>query len=141
MKSLLGNSRRPDISFHKNGRIDITARVAKKLNLQTGDVIDVAFDGVEYYLYIQHKSNELIGKHESQCFPTKRGSNNFRAYSARLCRNIIDLSDAEDVVRLPVGEYEERNGYPSVVLIACNNLSDREYLSNSQIPISYDEGD
>lgn len=135
MKSLLGYSRRPDISFHRNGRIDITARVAHKLNLQAGDVIDVAFDRVEFYLYVRQKGTAIKGRHEAQCWPTKRGSHNFRAHSSRLCRNVLALSGATDVARLPIGELEQRNGLPAVILIVKNNIS------TFTIPISYDQRD
>ena len=39
MASLLGNTRRPDISFYKNGRIDIASRVVRMLDIQEGDWI------------------------------------------------------------------------------------------------------
>mgnify|MGYP001023253787 CR=1 FL=1 len=139
MKSLLGNSRRPDVTFYKSGRIDITARVAHKLCLSEGDVIDVASDGMEYYLYVRTKGIYTEGKHEAQCWPTKKGSHNFRAHSVRLCHNVMCLSGAEEVARLPIGDFELRNGYPSVILIVRNNLS--EDIANSQIPISYDKRD
>lgn len=139
MKSLLGISRRPDISFYRNGRIDITARVARKLNIQSGDVLDIVFDGIEYYLYIRQKGTFVVGRHEAQCFPTKQGSHNFRAHSVRLCQEVMRLSGEYDVARLPIGEYELRDGIPSVTLIVRNNLNNHEDCSNSQIPISYDK--
>ncbi len=91
MTSLLPNSRRPDVTFHANGRIDITARIAKMLHLQDGDVLDVATSGEEYLLYVRLRSDERNGRHEATAYPTKRGknkSNNFRAYSSHLCKAI-----------------------------------------------------
>ena len=41
MKSILGNTRKADITFHDNGRINISARVSKLLELSHGDVIDI----------------------------------------------------------------------------------------------------
>lgn len=125
MTSLLGNnSRRPDISFHTNGTIDITARVAKMLNLADGDVIDVALDDGEYYLYVRWRGKFISGNYEAQVHPTKRGSHNFRAHSAKLCRNVLRYSgvDNNDVVRLPVGDYQVWNEHPSAILIIQNNI-------------------
>lgn len=94
MISLLPNSRRPDVTFHHNGRIDITARIAKMLHMQSGDVIDIAASGEEYLLYVRLRSDECVGRHEATVYPTKVGknvSNNFRAYSNRLCKAIFEV--------------------------------------------------
>ena len=42
MIKLLERTRRPDITFSRNGRISITARVVRLLSLQPGDSINVA---------------------------------------------------------------------------------------------------
>lgn len=85
MHSVLCNTRRPDITFYPNGRIDITSRIAKMLNLCDGDVIDVAVNGPEYMLYIKHRRESIAGSHECTCHASKRNSRNFRTYSRRLC--------------------------------------------------------
>ena len=54
IQSLLEKSRKADISFHRNGKIDITARVARLLSLRRGDVIDVGVDNTECFLYVRH---------------------------------------------------------------------------------------
>lgn len=127
MKSLLGSySRKPDVSFYKNGRIDITARVARAIGIADGDVLDVAYDGGEFYMFVRAKAGECVGRHEAQCWPTKKGSHNYRAHSKRLCTAIMKLSNAQDVARLPTGEraliFDKTT--PAVILIARNNLSD-----------------
>ena len=43
MIKLLQRTRRPDITFCRNGRISITARVVRLLSLQPGDSINIAF--------------------------------------------------------------------------------------------------
>ena len=106
MTTLLPNTRRPDVSFYANGRIDITARVAKMLSLHENDVIDIALQGGEYLLYRKYKAESLIGRHEAQCHVTKRGlfrSNNIRAYSKRLCAAMLKASGTHQTARLPVG--------------------------------------
>ena len=86
MTSILGNTRKPDVSFYSNGRIDIAARVVKVLGIERGDVIDVATDGDEYLLYVAHKGKEVSGAHEAQCYPSNiRKTHNYRCHSKRLC--------------------------------------------------------
>jgi hypothetical protein len=104
MTTTLDNTRRPDITFHSSGRIDITARVAKALSLHPGDVIDIAHDGSEYYLYVKHRA--ALGRHEAQCRPTNYGKicNSFRAHSKRLCMAVFDVNGTSTEARLPVGE-------------------------------------
>lgn len=104
MTSILDNTRRPDITFHSSGRIDITARVAKALALRPGDTIDIARDTGEYYLYVKHRN--AVGRHEAQCAPTYKGRtcNNLRAHSKRLCQAVLKVNGNYLEARLPVGE-------------------------------------
>lgn len=122
MESIVGNTRRPDVSFYTGGRIDITARVAKMLSLDKGDVIDIISDGYEYYLYVRFKNNDVVGQYEAKCWPTKKGSHNYRASSARLCRKVMSLSGACTAAHLPVGETTTINGRAAVNIIIRNNL-------------------
>lgn len=46
MKSFFANTRRHDITFNADGRIEISARATRALDLHPGDVIDVAIDEV-----------------------------------------------------------------------------------------------
>lgn len=93
MVSLIKNTRRPDITFFRDGRILITARIARLLNLATGDVINIAIHDNEYLLFAKHN---VIGRHEAQCYPTKRGSHNFCANSIRLSRALLDACNIPD---------------------------------------------
>lgn len=125
MTNLLGNTRRPDVSFYANGRIDITARVAKLLSLQENDVIDIAVEGGEYLLYRKYKAESLIGRHEAQCHVTKRGifrSNNIRAYSKRLCAAILKASGTEFTARLPVGDTQTLGHHGTAVAIITHPI-------------------
>lgn len=103
MKSIIGQARRSDVAFHRNGRIDITSRVAIMLSLAKGDVIDIAEHQGEYYLYVMTRGGMAMGGYEGTCYPTKRRSRNFRAYSVRLCRAILQgNADARYPVGAPV---------------------------------------
>ena len=109
MNCALQNTRRPDITFHCDGRIDITARVAKALSLHPGDVIDIAHDDSEYYLYVKHRN--AVGRHEAQCAATYKGRtcNNLRAHSRRLCQAVLKVNGNYTTARLPVGEPVQHN--------------------------------
>lgn len=124
MISIIGNSRRPDITFYRDGRIDITSQVSKTLSLQSGDVIDITIHESEYLLYVSHRHNNTIGRHEGQCRPTQKGSNNFRTYSKRLCEFILRESGADDIARLQCGEPLEINNYGfGIPIITKNNIN------------------
>lgn len=106
--TILGNTRRPDVSFYSNGRIDITARAAKQLNLHDGDVVDIAAIDGECYIYVKHLGTDVMGRHEAACYPTKRGSNNYRCHSVRLTAFILQQHNGARSVKLPVGEPEQK---------------------------------
>ena len=103
MQSILGNTRKADITFHSNGRIDISARVTGILSLQKGDVIDVMDGGGELYLYVKLHA-PTVGRHEAACFPTHSRSRHFRAWSQKLCRALIKAGGTSlDKVELSCG--------------------------------------
>lgn len=131
MKSVLGSTRRPDISFYRNGKIDITARISDAIGLEDGDVIDIAEDRGEYYLYVRVKSSEAVGRHEARCFPTHKGgkrNRNFRAYSRKLSEFVLSHSGSEDVARVPAGkgEYLPNLGKAINIIIGCNLTSNNK---------------
>lgn len=105
MIKLLEHTRRPDISFsRKRGTIRITAKVARVLALRPGDSINIAVSNGEYLLHAVHLVNNF-GRHEAQCYPTKKGSDNYCAYSVRLCRSLLDsVGIKADKVAYMVGE-------------------------------------
>lgn len=125
MESLLGNTRRPDISFFCDGRIDITSRIARCLGLRDGDVVDIIKKEKEVYLYIKWRGSDVVGKHTAQCRATKpyTSCTNFRAFSVKLCSAILEICEAKDVARLAAGEKVTLEGIGSAVpLITRINL-------------------
>lgn len=125
MIEVLGTSRKPDVTFRKNGAIDISAWVSKRLGLRSGDTIGVAYDGNDYLLFVRAKREQIIGRHHAVCYATNRGSHNHRCHSTALCRKVLHLAGARDIARLPVGEFREIEGHPAFVLIIRNNLADK----------------
>ena len=122
------SSRRPDISFYQDGRIDITARVVKLLNLQPGDVIDIAEAGGEYLLYVRLQAGQVSGRHFGQVHTThatkrSRYSLNFRAYNLQLCRALRDkCSGTGYPLHLPCGKPQQKDGHTVLPLITLNPL-------------------
>lgn len=120
IESLTGSSRRTDVSFHRDGHININANVAKKLCLDDGDVIDIGRDGVEFYLYVRLKNAQAIGSHHCRCTRTKKRSCNFRAYSKQLCLKVLDIVGCSDLANLNIGHAASIDGRKGVVLIMRN---------------------
>lgn len=124
MHSILGNSRKTDLTFFKNGRIDISAHVTKILKLEKGDALDVVAGNGEMYIYVKIHA-PTVGRHEAACFPTHERSNHFRAWSLRLCRAMMDLCGCEsDKMELSVGSpIELWNGETALPIIYKNILN------------------
>lgn len=97
MKSIIGKYRKPDITFYRNGRIDITSRVVKMLDLHEGDSIDVGEEYGDYYLYVRHRYDprRKFGAFEATAYPSKTGYKNFRAYSKKLCNALFGVASVE----------------------------------------------
>lgn len=126
MKSLLQDTRLPDISFYASGRIDITSRLAKVLGLQCGDVIDISRDGSELYLHKRLSRKLIFGKHAATCRATHknvRTCNNLRVYYKPLAVQILRMAGVTDIAKLPVGEPVTVSGVTAVPIIYKHNLN------------------
>ena len=123
IKSFLGCSRKSDITMYANGRIDITARIASYLGIQPGDVIDIIrSDDNEYYLYVKHKRDVVIGRHKGRCAPTNKGrSQSYRTYCKDLTSPILEDLNA-DKAHLMAGELTTFDNIGKAVTIITHNL-------------------
>lgn len=110
MQSILGNTRKADITFHDNGRINISARVSKLLELSHGDVIDIMDGQGEIYLYVKHRV-PVVGRHEGMVFRSNKNGNHCIASSVMLCRYIITRCGESGKVRLCCGTPVELQHY------------------------------
>lgn len=109
MQKLLNRTRRPDITFCRNGRVFITARVTRLLSLRPKDVINVAVEGNECLLYVVNRDN-TIGRHAASCYPSNKHSRYFRANSSELCRAVLSISKVRgDRASFMVGAPTRRN--------------------------------
>ena len=126
MISLLRITRRPDVTFCQDGRIDITARIARMLSMEDGDVIDVGLEKGEYFIYVKLKASNAIGKHEACVHRTNKGklrSNNYRAYSKTLAQAIRCASKCEEgSARLAAGDCVEIDGIGKAVPLITRRL-------------------
>lgn len=102
MESILGNSRQADITFHRGGRISISARVSRSLSLNHGDIIDIVEGDGEVYLYVKHRS-PVVGKHEGMVFRSNKNGHHHIASSITLCRYIMQKCGGGDKIRLCCG--------------------------------------
>lgn len=105
LKSVLGRTRRPDISFSRNGRIELSSRVAQLLSLHAGDVIDILKDDSTGDCYLYRKCHAAEGmRHEAQVYRTNSCGRHFRTYSRRLCREVLHIMRFHgETARLPSG--------------------------------------
>ena len=122
MESIVGNTRRPDISVYRDGRIDITSRIAKILELSDGDVIDNAKEHDDYYLYVKHHGVNIKGSHNATVHPTKQKSHNFRTYSKNLANAVLKICRSDSAL-LPCGLPRNEDGTVLIPLIILNNLN------------------
>lgn len=122
METILGNTRKPDVTFYKNGRIDLTSRIAKMLNLDNGDVVDIALCNGEYMLYVRLRNAQAVGNHEARCYASKRNSHNFRAYSKKLCDAILAVCKANKAQLASGVAVEVDSLGVAIPLITRNNL-------------------
>lgn len=120
VRSILGNTRRADISFYSSGKIDITSRIANALGMVDGDVIDIMMWKGEFYLYVSVHASDICGRHEAQCFPSKRGGRHFRTWCRRLCSAILSECGETSRVSLAAGEVVEVHGRKAITIITRN---------------------
>ena len=105
LKSVLGRTRRPDVSFSRSGRIELSSRVAQLLYLRVGDVIDIFIDDRTGDCFLCRKCHAQEGmRHEAQVYRTNSCGKHFRTYSRRLCREVLRIMRFHgDKIRLPIG--------------------------------------
>lgn len=123
MQSILGKTRKADISFHRSGRINISARVSKSLGLTHGDVVDIMEDQGEIYLYVKHRAL-VVGRHEGRVFRSNKSGHHYVASSITLCRYIMSRCGGGDKVRLCCGTPVELQHYGTAfpIIIKYNIL-------------------
>lgn len=125
MQNILSHNRRPDLTFHKSGRIDISSRVVGLLILHPGDVISIAKERDGFFLYIVARQEEIPAhfSYSGRCFSANKSASSLRTQSCRLCNEILRASRRENVVKLPVGDVVETSIGRAVPIITQNALN------------------
>ena len=121
MQTIIPTTRRPDITFHASGEINITTRVARILDLTGQSCINIAKEKGEYLLFAVDYGS-MIGNHTCRCYPVNAGSRYFRANSVRLCRAILEACGASGRAALMCGEAVTINGKTYLPVITRTTL-------------------
>lgn len=108
MIKLLENNRLHDITFHRSGKICIGARIARLLDLNKGDCINIMCHNGEYLLY---NIKNPPGRQKARCYPSKANGRNLYANSVSLTRSLLDACN----IMLP------RASFMAGELIVLNN--------------------
>jgi hypothetical protein len=123
MNSILQHLRRPDISFRRDGLIQISTRLTQLLSLQKGCGINITMHNGEYYIFALYRTPMEPRSHVATCFPSKRGGNHFRVHSSKLCAAMLNAVNAPSRASFFVGGAEQINGKTFVPIITRNPLS------------------
>lgn len=122
MNKILEYTRRPDVTFHRCGRIRIASRIARRLDITPGDSINVAISGGEYLLYAVHHPASP-GRHHAACYRANRSGESYCANSVALCRRLLDAIGFPDLrAAFMVGEAVERGGITYFPIITTRPL-------------------
>ena len=121
METILSTTRRPDLTFHADGRIYITARVARILRLSPDSCINVALHKGEYLLFAQNYER-MIGNHTARCHSVNKAGRYFRANSVALCRAMLDVCGVSLRAALMCGEPMTINGKTYLPIITRTTI-------------------
>lgn len=117
MKSILPSSRRHDISFHPSGKIEISARVARKLSLVSGDVVGIAEERGELFLYVRLRAGTYTGRHKGCVSTANHGRGTFRTYSKAISRSVLSIAGTPGPLRCPCGAEIIRDNKTYITII------------------------
>ena len=121
MRSILGNSRKSDLTFWRDGHIDIRSRVSRELQLKAGDVIDIAIgEGFDHecYLYARKRGTQTTGRHEGLCRAVNGpGSRYLRANSRQLTQFVLQRLGEKEQAKVTCGELRDTPFGPGIVMI------------------------
>lgn len=88
----MSKTRFPDITVNRNGRIDISARVAHILQLANGDILDIS-EGVargEVCISVRLRKQQALGRHRCRCYtPSRTGRGTFRTWSKEIAAGLL----------------------------------------------------
>lgn len=105
MIKLLNKTRCHDLSITSRGKIDISARVVRILELHSGDIVGLYEIDRDLCISRLYKSEELNAKHRCCVHPTSGKRGTFRLWSVDITKKIFDAAGcSNNTLRLACGE-------------------------------------
>lgn len=117
MKSFIKNSRKHDIAFHPSGQIDISARIARRMSLSPGDVIDIAEENGEWYIYVRFRAGSYTGRHQGRVWTTGRNCGTYRLCSKAITDAVLAIARSTQTLRCPCGNEIEIDNKKYITII------------------------
>lgn len=129
MESVMGNCRKADVTFHRNGRIVISAMVTAMLGIEEGDVIDIirekhGRDGDEYYLNVRLRQPK-VGQYCGKVWKTNRRGRNLRTNAKILTDCVLSAFPGEEKIGICVGKPMSLEGYGTCLPLILRKIPTR----------------
>lgn len=127
MESVMGSCRKPEITFSRSGKIDITAGVARALSLEDGDVIDVIHERTdrgedEWYLSVRLRRPQ-VGSYVNVAHRANRTGRFMRVQSKQLTDSVMSQFPEEmEKLKLCVGKPVLLDGYGTCLPLILRKL-------------------
>lgn len=117
---IIPTTRRGDVTFHADGRIDLTAHVTKSLDLHVGDVINIIKTGGDYpehLLYRARRASDTIGRHACVCHATRERGRYLRVFNKRMAQYFLGICQCDKQVSLRTGGLAPLTGHNKAITL------------------------
>lgn len=124
MKSVLGFTRKPDITVRQSGSIDLSSNLVRTAGIEMGDALDIVQSKGECMLYVKKKKSDIIGSYEATARKVaNKKTSHYRVYSIRLARFLFSETGSDaNVIRLAMGTAVDMDGFGKCVPIITRRL-------------------
>lgn len=124
MNATIKQPRRPDITFHRSGQINISAHLVRLLSLRQHDTIDVAHEDGETYIYVRCRA-PYNGSMRAACYRASRNGLHMRCQCITLYRSIAVHTNRPTApsIALYAGEPVQHDGKTFIPLITHNPIT------------------
>lgn len=124
---ILKQTRRHDVVFCRDGIIRISANIAKILDIQPGDCINIDADRGEYLLYIYHRASVVhpeLAQYPAACHKAKANCRNMVTRCKTLANAILDIAGVQDFkAGFYCGEPVDKDQHRYLPIITRNPLA------------------
>lgn len=124
MNATIKQPRRPDITFHRSGQINLSARLVRLLSLRQHDTIDVAHEDGETYIYVRCRA-PYNGSMRAACYRASRNGHHMRCQCITLYREVAVYCNQPTAtsIALYAGAPVQRDGKIYIPLITHNCIT------------------